>query len=452
MTQSNTEQTFHFRQEEIERVFSHVQAGESVSVIGVSGVGKSNFFNHLLDPNIQKHFLGKEENQYLLICINFHYLPDFSIRSVFSLFLDQLMLLEDKKEYHDIDEKIFEQIEHYHNLLINAENDLLKVQYYFTLALRKLLQNSQRRLVFLFDQFEGLFEAAESRLFRMLRGFREMYKYRLMYITFTRHDLFELAIYDDDREEFYELLSTNIIGLKPYNERDAVDMINRITKRNQFILPDKSSDKLVVLSGGHAGLLRAILFAVSSNYDILTNNIEELAQGLVENNNSIIECTKIWKSITVEEQKAIAALSHEADLQTVDASIQNLQLKGLLIGESKKEIFSLVFQIFIQNQEDVFEKSLFFDKLTRRVWIFGNPMQSLTMQEFRLFSCLYEHLDQAVGKDELINAVWPEAKGNVSDETLASAIYRLRKKIEPDPENLRFIHSEREYGYRLTSE
>ena len=58
-------------------------------------------------------------------------------------------------------------------------------------------------------------------------------------------------------------------------------------------------------------------------------------------------------------------------------------------------------------------------------------------------------LGEVVSKDELINAGWPLAQGGVSDEALLVAISRLRKKIEPDVENPRFIENIREHGYKL---
>ena len=48
-----TTQQAGFRQTETEKLFNWMQAGESASIIGISGVGKSNLFNHIRDPKTQ---------------------------------------------------------------------------------------------------------------------------------------------------------------------------------------------------------------------------------------------------------------------------------------------------------------------------------------------------------------------------------------------------------------
>ena len=58
------------------------------------GTGKSNLFNHFLDPQTQHHYLGEDMSKYIFVRVNFHYMPDFSVRSVYSLILEQFELLE----------------------------------------------------------------------------------------------------------------------------------------------------------------------------------------------------------------------------------------------------------------------------------------------------------------------------------------------------------------------
>ena len=71
-----------FRQTETEQLMQYARAGESASIIGVSGTGKSNLFNHLLEPATQRHFLGGAAADFIFVRVNLHYAVDFSTRSI----------------------------------------------------------------------------------------------------------------------------------------------------------------------------------------------------------------------------------------------------------------------------------------------------------------------------------------------------------------------------------
>ena len=83
-----------FRAQETERLMAVARASESASVIGISGVGKSNLFNHLLDRETHVCYLGDLASRYVIVRVNFHYMRDYDDRSVYSLILEQLELYE----------------------------------------------------------------------------------------------------------------------------------------------------------------------------------------------------------------------------------------------------------------------------------------------------------------------------------------------------------------------
>lgn len=104
------------------------------------------------------------------------------------------------------------------------------------------------------------------------------------------------------------------------------------------------------------------------------------------------------------------------------------------------------------DQEALWERPLYFDQASRQVWVLGRPAPTLTQLEYRLFHLLYQRDGEVVAKDELVQAGWPSALGGVSDEAIIAAIARLRKKIEPDPKNPRFLENIHNQGYVLKIE
>lgn len=437
-----------FRQIETEKLFKWMQAGESASIIGISGVGKSNLFNHIRDPYTQAHFLGELDGSTIIVRANFHYIPDFSDRSIYSLILEQLELLEGDAERLGLTPEDIEQISRHHELLLDAKDDILKVQRYFKLALRVLLAQSSHRLVFLFDQFDDVYQEAEPRFFANLRGLREAYKYRISYLVFTRDLLPNLIEMDQAREEFYELLASNIMGLKPYAKSDAMSVLERISGRNKLALPDVLRDRLYELASGHAGLLRAALLGAAQHQFIGQLHQDNAAELLLQIPGVELECEKLWRSLSVHEQRTLMAKVQGVDTAVDPAIVTQLQIKGLM-AEEDAAIFSPIFARFIATQDALWEAPLFFDEPSRQIWVMGNPAPRLTQLEYRLFQQLHEQEGEVVEKDVLITAGWPSAQGGVSDEALIAAIARLRKKIEPNPKEPRFLHNVHNQGYML---
>src|SRR5579871_2950253 len=79
----------------------------------------------------------------------------------------------------------------------------------------------------------------------------------------------------------------------------------------------------------------------------------------------------------------------------------------------------------------------------------GDPVR-LTEREFELLHLLARHRDKALATDWIFENVWGyDAEMGV--KTLAVYVRRLRRKIETDPDNPRYLLTVRGFGYKLTS-
>ncbi len=72
----------------------------------------------------------------------------------------------------------------------------------------------------------------------------------------------------------------------------------------------------------------------------------------------------------------------------------------------------------------------------------------LTPTEFRLMEVLARNAGRAVAETELVREVWG-AYRQENTKTVRRFIFLLRKKIEPQPDEPRYIVTVRGYGYRL---
>lgn len=87
------------------------------------------------------------------------------------------------------------------------------------------------------------------------------------------------------------------------------------------------------------------------------------------------------------------------------------------------------------------------DLSTKRVWR-GAELLHLTPTEFKLLVTLMRHPGQVLTQEALVSEVWGEQY--VEDVGYVRRyVWHLRKKVELDLENPRYIHNERGFGYRF---
>ncbi len=100
----------------------------------------------------------------------------------------------------------------------------------------------------------------------------------------------------------------------------------------------------------------------------------------------------------------------------------------------------------------VFEKyssDLIINPFTRIVTDKKGKNIYLTAKEFDLLYFLVSHKEQVFLKEQLYNNVWGYDY-SADANNLTSFIRKLRKKIEPDPDNPRYIITIRGAGYKFT--
>jgi DNA-binding response OmpR family regulator len=88
------------------------------------------------------------------------------------------------------------------------------------------------------------------------------------------------------------------------------------------------------------------------------------------------------------------------------------------------------------------------DQKTREVTVDG-AVVSLTAKEFDLLAFLASSPRQVFNRDQLLDHVWQSRSEWQDPATVTEYVRRLRKKIETDPDNPRWIETVRGVGYRF---
>ena len=89
------------------------------------------------------------------------------------------------------------------------------------------------------------------------------------------------------------------------------------------------------------------------------------------------------------------------------------------------------------------------DSSSRDVWVRDKKLPSLPRKEFDILECLFQNRGQAVSRDDIAAAGWPERPDDVPNSDIDQYIRRLRRKIEENPSKPKIILTRVGYGYTI---
>lgn len=215
-----------YRYRELGAILAAVNAGECVSVVGLSGSGKSNLLGYLAnrcDASIACRFILVDCNR----------LTEISQGALFSTVLAAMdeFLPQGEKGRRPVD---------------RAEDGGLGA---LETAVSQLLKDGGG-VCLLFDRFEPLAAAGNPAIFSNLRALRDRFKYSLTYVTATRRPL-------DPLTELAELFYANTLWLGPLGESDGRWNVERYARRKSLAWGAPTVEAILRLSGAYPSLLRA---------------------------------------------------------------------------------------------------------------------------------------------------------------------------------------------------
>jgi DNA-binding response OmpR family regulator len=90
------------------------------------------------------------------------------------------------------------------------------------------------------------------------------------------------------------------------------------------------------------------------------------------------------------------------------------------------------------------------DDTRHRATLAGAPIE-LTPIEFRLLSTLAANAGRVLSWQALLRHAWHVEEWEGGKEMVKTAVYRLRQKVEPDPDQPRYLQTVRGVGYLLSA-
>ena len=418
-------------QEQTKKVVEMLRAGKSVQVIAPPGVGKSNLLRLLAyNGKVREKHLGKDAGRFHFVYMDFSEVRERSLFEIIKFILISLSYSLGERKFDEeqavVNENLKEALEFADELIFFQS---LKKSVDYLAKVRNLY------LVFMFDRFDDYIPNIDSRFFLDLRILNSRVAYNLVSVfgvTRPVEDSLETSIFD----EFHELLVGNHVFLPvkdPPGLAFRFSYLEQVTGKN----PDERAKKEIEkLTGGHGKLARLSYEAILSEEKI--DDIEKLLLSRSQIKAALVE---LWEFLTAEEQIDLKGGSKNDFLEKT-----GLQSNG-------KITIPLLKTFLISLPKEATSAKLVYDPERNEIRKGDEDItDKLTPSEFRLLRYLMQNASRVCEKDEIINQVWRDSKSQegVTDQALDQIVYRLRKKIENDPDSPHLIQTVKGRGYKFS--
>lgn len=411
------------RERELSEIVTFIKEGNSCQIIGIPGVGRSSLLG-LLSYNREvrlKHFPTKHGFVHFVM-VNFSEVrkrPLFDVMKLIFLNLTQSLRERSMVEEYAVVDKLFKDALAYNDELVLTQGIKNAIDY---LSLEKKLT-----LIFLFDRFDEYVPAVTSQFFTNLRSLRDRAKYRFSCIfSLTRplEDTIEPLLFAD----FSDFVTGHFVYLSLYDKPSVdfrFDYLEKITGKR---LSDTLREKIINLTGGHIRLSKLAAESLLAQ-EVVPDNIEDflLSQKTVQS-----ALLTIWQSLSPFDQQILKTQSF------AQTQKDEYLIKIGLISEDAKITIPLL-EKYIQSSDYLLQdEKITYDPSTNTIHK-GESILSdyLTKSEFRLLRHLLQNPERVIDREEIVSVVWQDAKSTagVSEQAIDQLIFRLRRKIEPNPNN-----------------
>lgn len=448
-----------YREAEVKMVASWITAGESGSVIGISGTGRATFLDYLCfrSDAIQPH-LTLSKAVYL-IRVDLNNLPDERLATFYRILLRSFY--EQNERFSSLIQQTIREL--YRKVEITQDPFLSQS------ALRELLtlfQKDETKVVLVMNRFNRFCETATPQMIATLRGLRDSFRETLSYIMGMTQEVIYLSELESIKP-LRGILDTYVCRIKPLTEADARFMIARQTHLLDNPISESAINHLISLSGGYPSLLRVLChwWMIEGQNIPATDWVEVVLQ----KSNCQQRLRDIWQGLTEEEQFVLAKFglgqenpgTRRGKTKLEEAAqgiLEALATKGMCYEENGK--WWIVGELVAQYVKQVASKSrglIWQDTETGEIFQGQTPVVGLQPLQHTLLRFLLSRPRQRHTHSDLIEAIWPDEinKEGVSTDALYQVVRGTRRAIETDSSKPRYLINWRgvpEGGYQFYPE
>ncbi|MCB0029617.1 MAG: winged helix-turn-helix domain-containing protein [Anaerolineales bacterium] len=429
-----------YRQQELQQIAGWLAAGESGSVIGLPGVGRSSFFDFLANrPDRLAAHLPAGQPAILLIPLDLNILPDFQMATFYRAILRSFFESQARMEspLADLISTLFRKCE--------GSQDAFLAQS----ALREFLLACEAggyRVALLLNRFDDFCAIASQEVTRTLLSVRDSFRDTLLFIAGVRRDL-RYGTGLDQADPLFQLLDTHSCWLKPLTALAAQQMLARRLDH----LRDEDVAHVISLLPALTGHWPSLLRVAGQLYAqrLLPADIELWGEMIAAHQATQYRLTRLWRSLTAAEARLLQKVAQadtvsRAGLPPVEQEIcLRLQQLGVFVeGERGLELSSPLLSSYAAGLGELSAGLFWLDEASGELMQDQEPLHHLTAQQQALLRLFLRSAQQRLSYTQIIEEVWPKesaGKEGVEIATLHQAIHSLRLKIEPEPRRPRYV-------------
>ncbi len=441
------------RVELLGHLYHRVARAQCVSLVGVNNIGKSHLLRHFQQEEVRARVVPELDARMQIFYVDCNRMLEVSEQAFYELVLRVLL-----QGLTRANSELKQRLRVAYDQLI-APPSKLHIPLSFNQAITTVVENQTAQTVFAFDEFDSAFRALDGRVFLNLRALKDRYGQALSYVTATHRRLIHLRM-GEDVDDFIELFGAHVHYITPLQEEDAHALISACSQEVLARFDEADMAFLMAQTGGHPTLLdlacrklaqfTGTRLRSASESQIIHREVRDV---LRRDPGIMAECQKIWRDLTEEEQTSLESLFIPGREPWPEA-LDELQRKGILSRDKETpQIFAALFEDYLRRHllgKREPQRGIWVDVESGQVAVEGRVVENLTRLEFRLLLLLYGRMNKICDKYSIVESVWGEEYvDEVYDAAIEKLVSRLRKKIEPDPTNPRYIVTVRGRGYKL---
>jgi hypothetical protein len=435
------------RQADVRFISECVESARCCAIVGLSNFGKSDLMRAMRDVEVA--------HPTLFVYIDFNLMLSVSEQGFYELILRSVLAA---LETHGATQALVDRVRQAYAGIVSPSS-AFAAALSFMAGLDAVIRDLNARLVLLCDEFDEPFAALDGRTFLNLRALYDRAPEGIVYVTATGQRLSEMR-HDTGASEFAELFAYTTHFVRPLEGEEARRFAQRIASDSGVGLESDELDFLWAQAGGHPGLLEVASRVLVQAHQL---GVAEMpaerrlpyVRNLLDNDLNVrTECAKLWNDLSEAEHAALTRFldaPEDADGDLCDPLLE----RGIIVRGADRmcRVFGELFRAFADRQRRFSRPGphgVRVDADAGEVWVDGRLLPDLTAQEYRLLLLLYGNLDKICDKNKIVEAVWSEAYlDTVDDARIEKLVSRLRQKLEPHPDEPRYLVTVRGRGYKL---
>lgn len=395
-----------FRAEDAKKLGSLLKNRRSVVLVGLKRVGISNFLRFFLNhPGVSKLYLEEENHLFITVDLN-----DLVEREIFPFWILTFKRISDFVAENIQDEDIKKKISQLFLDSIQSQDLFLTID-----GIRKsityLAENGYNPTIF-FNRFDRIIDAATHAFFANFQGLIDATDRKLSFVFTSVRPLDTLSSEVFTKHELSVFADT--LYIQPAKAKDVKTIYDITAKEYNISLPSEEEKKLLNLVDGYNQYLQFALITLKElNTEPTSSQILEV---LLNDERIMLQSEELWESLSSTEQKVLLKILQHENISPEDKEKGEYLFKTGLVTEAST-LFSPLFDHFLQEKLITNKKD--------------NHVLELSKKEHVLLSFLEERKNDICEREEIIEAVWPEAESlGVSDWAIDRLVARLRNKLK----------------------